>query len=764
MKKIRSFFAVACTALLSLPFVACDEPEPLPEPEPEPVIPVVTPAVTVTAGEVTATTLSFTVTPENAEKCAWICLDAGQEIPAAEQILSNEKNAVSATETATVEVSDLAPETEYVIVAAASNGETAVVSEKITMKTLEKSAIQFQGAIAEAGLGESIVLFYEDSGTYQLALYFHYNSDETLLPEGTYTIGGNGGTAGTVDGDALFTQFRLLKENKTLAISEGTVTVAIDENSCYNIAAEFTTEEGAFKTAFIGDIDGFNLAFKFTATSAKYFDEADKVPGEFCIRLNDANWGYELVLDLFADAGAATLPEGTYTVGTGTNPGTMGSKSYIDIFSPYNRHVSFATGTVEVKLTNFVYTFNIKLEDADGFKINGKFSGQITEIEYTEGEIVLENAISFSSGSYGSTRESSLRFFRGDDQLQLAVIYDINSKYLPAGTYTVRDSEEVGTITNANSDYTYFYYKEDLLSIISGTMTVDVNPETEVYDIFIECRTTNGDFKLSYKGKIDGFKFGFDLSDLSSAIRVKPDGEIPGEYCIKLEDVPNKTFEVTLDFFADPASKTLPEGTYTVGTGTTPGTIGSNSFLNIKYPANTIDTFATGTVVVTKKDDVYTFDINLANANGYKMAGTFTGKIVGMEREEDTDRKVIECTYIKQGADCDQSQRHAYWYMGNTLGDSVDIDYYNDGSSILPAGTYTVGEGTSAGTIVGSSDFTYLRTKVYDPKGVSQKFRITEGTMTVEIDGDTYKITFDFTADNGDKFRVKYEGPVGFTW
>lgn len=63
MKGLKLFFSVACATLLSASFVSCsDDEEPITPPEP-----VKDPSVTVTAGVAAETTLSFTITPENAE-------------------------------------------------------------------------------------------------------------------------------------------------------------------------------------------------------------------------------------------------------------------------------------------------------------------------------------------------------------------------------------------------------------------------------------------------------------------------------------------------------------------------------------------------------------------------------------------------------------------------------------------------------------------------------------------------------------------------
>lgn len=123
--------------------------------------PVIKPTVAVTAGEADQTTLTFTITPENAEKCAWVCLEAGEEVPTAEEILANDANEASATEPTTVEVTDLTPDTEYLIVAAVSNndGKNTAVSEHVLIKTKEivYNVITFSDCEFPAGKNTNVV-------------------------------------------------------------------------------------------------------------------------------------------------------------------------------------------------------------------------------------------------------------------------------------------------------------------------------------------------------------------------------------------------------------------------------------------------------------------------------------------------------------------------------------------------------------------------------------------------------------------------------
>lgn len=498
MKKFNQLFALVCTVLLSVSFVACSSDSDDDATKP---------AVTVTVGTAGQTTLSFTVTPTNAQKCAWVCLEPGEKVPTAEQILANEINAVSATEPTFVEVTGLTPETEYTIVAAVSNGTTYVVSAPVSMVTLDVS---------------------------------------------------------------------------TLTVSS--------------------------------------------------------------------------------------------------------------------------------------------------------VSGNITS-------------------GFGATREAALRFFigSGSDVLEVPVLFDSNEKYLPAGTYTIGTGEEPGVIDNSNPDYCYFYYGGALQNLTDGTMTVDIVDGE--YDINFEFTTTEGEFKVAYKGDIDGIKLYFDLSILDQGRRATVDGEVAGQYCIKLLESSARNEELTLNFYADASSTTLPAGTYTVGTGTAPGTLGAGTEFTSKTPKLTTEVFASGSVVVTKNGETYTFVMQLYNEDGYAYKGTFTGEIAYMVREEEPDDRTLINFDQWRPSFSDQAAHKAAFYLISTESDFLNLVVYTNSAEVfLPAGTYTVGTGTAPGTIAKGDDTT-LELKANGWKAEE----ITEGTLTVTVDGEVYTLVMDLTVESG-KFRCKYVG------
>ena len=123
MNRFLSFVSAACMAILYI--VGC---EPIADGGK-------IPAVTITKGEVTATTITFTVTATDAAECAYLLYGEGELSP--ERILSDgvaiEGNGRPTT------VTGLTPETTYLVVAAARNSEGAVMTSIISLKTAKSS-------------------------------------------------------------------------------------------------------------------------------------------------------------------------------------------------------------------------------------------------------------------------------------------------------------------------------------------------------------------------------------------------------------------------------------------------------------------------------------------------------------------------------------------------------------------------------------------------------------------------------------------------
>lgn len=126
MKKF-SFLALS---LLATAFVGCKEDE---KEIDNPVV--ITPEVTLEAGETTETTIAFTVTSKDAEAVAYLVYE-GETVPAAEDIFAN-GTAVEVNKAVEVTVEELTAETTYGVIAAARNGEQVKVADAIELTTLK---------------------------------------------------------------------------------------------------------------------------------------------------------------------------------------------------------------------------------------------------------------------------------------------------------------------------------------------------------------------------------------------------------------------------------------------------------------------------------------------------------------------------------------------------------------------------------------------------------------------------------------------------
>lgn len=98
------------------------------EPTPEP-------SVTLKAGEITESSVAFTVTSENAEEVKWQIVAKGTTLKA-EDVLANGETAEANTAAECV-AEELTPETEYDIYAAAKAGDKMVLSQVLSVKTLK---------------------------------------------------------------------------------------------------------------------------------------------------------------------------------------------------------------------------------------------------------------------------------------------------------------------------------------------------------------------------------------------------------------------------------------------------------------------------------------------------------------------------------------------------------------------------------------------------------------------------------------------------
>ena len=145
MKRLLSILTAVPVCLAAM--LSCNDDGPDPEPVPAP-------SVAVEAGEPSATSLSFTVTPSDASEAAYAVGPAGTDVPSAAAILSEGSPAETGKGKVYV-VSGLEPETDYTIAAAARSGEAYSEVATAAMTTLPEDTPEPEKPTVELSAGEA---------------------------------------------------------------------------------------------------------------------------------------------------------------------------------------------------------------------------------------------------------------------------------------------------------------------------------------------------------------------------------------------------------------------------------------------------------------------------------------------------------------------------------------------------------------------------------------------------------------------------------
>ena len=192
-------------ALMALPlfFVACDKGNDT----------VDTPkdaTVTITAGSFTESEISFTIASTNAEKVAYIVIEAAEEAPMASEVLANGV-VIDANKSVDCTKGELKAETTYTIIAVAQNSK-GVDKKSIEMTTLQGTVTPDPDPTPETFVATNIITDYSnedgmhvyifelgdntwgnngwgvDGGTYYSFAIITSTKGNGVLPNGTYTL------------------------------------------------------------------------------------------------------------------------------------------------------------------------------------------------------------------------------------------------------------------------------------------------------------------------------------------------------------------------------------------------------------------------------------------------------------------------------------------------------------------------------------------------------------------------------------------------
>ncbi len=526
IKKYLSWLMAALPALmLTLSFSSCkdDDDEG----------PVVTPSVTLTAGEPTETSVSFTVSPSDAEKCAYVCVEkTADALPAAAAILA-EGTTVAADKDSEITVSGLVPNTTYIVAAAASYGSQTGEVVKIEMLTSQGTptlALE-KGAVTDTSAVVSVATQYAASGAWT----FVGKDDE--LPAAADVL--ENGTAFEVTDNAA--QLMIL---------------GLDPETDYRIAVVAANGDKLSEVADIvvttakGDYDRNFVAFEGALV---YYGNLQGVgTGDYYVGLSNEEQTQMFFFDLYApraiDPDKAVLPDGTYRWDPDDSfaeftccNAEYSNYYYFDPAQDGENYVAYSDVVMTVTNSETATKIVAMVTLETGEKVRCAFEGQLqTSNESGDlrliGEDVSGLKFSYAEGYYhGDYYESGTGNFALNFadvpisnghltepgnllfvDLSTTLFENPQDAVLEEGTYTISADHIKGTFMpckvidapfgysfatgtfceRMNADYEYFY-----AVVTGGTVTVAKSGDGYKFDFDFE--TNDGHtFKASYEGEL----------------------------------------------------------------------------------------------------------------------------------------------------------------------------------------------------------------------------------------------------------------------
>ena len=161
-----------------------------------------------------------------------------------------------------------------------------------------------------------------------------------------------------------------------------------------------------------------------------------------------------------------------------------------------------------------------------------------------------------------------------------------SANFLPAGTYTVDDTEEAEYYIDPR--YSSYSCKDASGNVVThnitaGTMKIELDMATKTYNVDADITVDGLQKKLlgRFSGQIEGFEV-FDVRQLNPVnaklLEIDADKAVEGEVYVKMNDADWN--ELGFIFICSKGAKELEEGTYNVATTNAKGTLGTGTYIN----------------------------------------------------------------------------------------------------------------------------------------------------------------------------------------
>lgn len=244
---MNNFSVIAALSCAAMCVFACTKPAEAPAPE-----------VSLEIGGTTSSSITFSVSAENAVKCAYVVVKSGETLPDAAAVLSD-GTAVDLSASSEIVAGDLEPSTGYTVAAAVSSedGRTAMSSADAVTEA-DPAFVMDRASARQYGSSNNFQITLRgtvDGVEYEIAMDIYDNDgkDAGYVTAGTYNIE-EGNADGTVDPAYSYVQ----KDNDQLKFVSGTLEVGIADGAYAIRLDAVLSDDSTLVAVYNGTIEDIN--------------------------------------------------------------------------------------------------------------------------------------------------------------------------------------------------------------------------------------------------------------------------------------------------------------------------------------------------------------------------------------------------------------------------------------------------------------------------------------------------------------------------
>ena len=600
--------------------------------------------------------INFRFTAENAERVAYLVQNASKEIPEASEVLRKGDEVDPASKEA-VEVTDLDPVKDYVLLVAAEGaGKSVMVEEAFTTKDDPSNVIEHNYTRVKGSKYSSnyyLMFSYEDASEADnfaynettLCLDFYGDPEKDYLPAGTYEV------KESTEWPCLNSmRYSTYGYDNGVLLKSGAVEVSIDpDTKAYTFVIDLQLKDGrSLKANYTGDVDNMPVV-------DKVFVNTDYTSAKATTADNGLTWALTLAddagnaahLDIVNAFQSPYIVNNTYTISTSAEefsakPMAAEAGQFDNTTSTFvvagenGGEFKFATGTLTVDIDweakEYLISFYGTLEN--GYIIESEYKGAVEGCSLEQSEEVIDVVM---NRAYASSYESGANWYitlsqENEQQSNYILKLDVYSKpmqFLAAGVYVLGVGTGEGYLGVDATTLTVA--GQGQYNFTEARLTVETNLADKTYTIVVSGRVQDGrTFLMSYVGKVDGMEI-VDTEDTPSDITWST-FSAKKWYSDNWElTVKDSTEQYTMAFDMRTGNSSInyiPTNVYTLG----------ESYVDTVYIDNNYSSFngnkkafesVTLNIEYMEASQTYNISFEVKLVDGREFSGTYSGAIAG---------------------------------------------------------------------------------------------------------------------------------------